>query len=84
MGLCMDCIHFICLQSGERGTPSRRSKSEGPHRIANGQVYPIGDAVHRAADNNESVPDAGKVHSHREKKIQNQIQMRNHIAYCSY
>lgn len=33
------------VQSEERGTPSRRSKSEGPYRIPNGDAYPIGDTV---------------------------------------
>ncbi|XP_031630938.1 uncharacterized protein LOC116345606 isoform X8 [Contarinia nasturtii] len=32
-------------RSEERGTPSRRSKSEGPYRIPNGDAYPIGDTV---------------------------------------
>ncbi|XP_055321524.1 uncharacterized protein LOC129577838 isoform X6 [Sitodiplosis mosellana] len=33
-------------RSEERGgTPSRRSKSEGPYRIPNGEAYPIGDTV---------------------------------------
>lgn len=42
-------MYSFCLQSEERGTPSRRSKSEGPHRIPNGQVYPVGGDVVDAA-----------------------------------
>lgn len=47
-------MYSFCLQSEERGTPSRRSKSEGPHRIPNGQVYPVGSGgdVIDAAGNN--------------------------------
>lgn len=45
-------MYSFCLQSEERGTPSRRSKSEGPHRIPNGQVYPVGGDVVDAAGNN--------------------------------
>lgn len=47
------------MQPGERGTPSRRSKSEGPHRISNGLNS---DVISGAYDKNKCVPDAGKVH----------------------
>lgn len=47
---------FLTLQSEERGTPSRRSKSEGPYRIPNGQAYPIGDEVDKAS----RAPDTGR------------------------
>lgn len=36
---------YFYFKSEERGTPSRRSKSEGPYRIPNGDVYPVGDVV---------------------------------------
>lgn len=45
-------MYSFYLQSEERGTPSRRSKSEGPHRVPNGQVYPVGDAVDAAGRSN--------------------------------
>lgn len=38
-------FNIFFVQSEERGTPSRRSKSEGPYRITNGDAYPVGDTV---------------------------------------
>lgn len=49
-------MYSFHLQSEERGTPSRRSKSEGPHRVPNGQVYPVGDVVDGAGDNSKGGP----------------------------
>lgn len=56
--MCIMCMHIghLWLQSEERGTPSRRSKSEGPYRIPNGQAYPIGDVVDKASH----APDTGR------------------------
>lgn len=37
---------YLCItQSEERGTPSRRSKSEGPPVVPNGRTYPIASEV---------------------------------------
>lgn len=36
---------YIYLQSEERGTPSRRSKSEGPPVVPNGRAYPIATEI---------------------------------------
>lgn len=35
----------LYLQSEERGTPSRRSKSEGPPVVPNGRAYPIATEI---------------------------------------
>lgn len=35
----------LSLQSEERGTPSRRSKSEGPPVVPNGRAYPIATEI---------------------------------------
>ena len=41
------------LQSEERGTPSRRSKSEVPYRIPNGDAFPTGDTVDKPKTGNK-------------------------------
>lgn len=35
----------LYLQSEERGTPSRRSKSEGPPVVPNGRAYPVATEI---------------------------------------
>lgn len=42
--VCVSYAHLY-LQSEERGTPSRRSKSEGPPVVPNGRAYPIATEI---------------------------------------
>jgi len=42
---CSHTLYYIYLQSGERGTPSRRSKSEGPPVVPNGRAYPVATEI---------------------------------------